>query len=283
MVQVDVFWSYALGAGFALAANRQLVRAYVEGDDRPFESTYFTKTLLFLALIFAPSGVWLLWSVPSWETMHVGTYATIPGWLVVLFAITNVTQGILGYWVTYKLLTKGRRYLAFLQMPLAYFCMFFILVNGWDKHGYQRFFSATRQDFLNWSWSNARDWLGSDVVVILLICGAVMIPVLLYMAIGWARKGYGVAPELRGMPVPGRVKLTGVFLSIVFVGSLGLAVIAAVLINSMGWLFGLLVFAPIFAVLGVSKWGVFHLFYKLLGLDGAGKLESAGEVTVERA
>ncbi len=89
MVQVDVFWSFALGAGFAAAAARQL-----KDDDKPFESVYFIKTLLFMSLIFVPSGVILLWGFPEWETMQVGSYKTIPAWLAGLFVLTNVSQGI---------------------------------------------------------------------------------------------------------------------------------------------------------------------------------------------
>ena len=64
MVQVDVFWSYGLGSSFALAAGKQLAaeRAAKKGL---LDSPYFSKTLLFLSTLFAPSGAWLLWSFPS--------------------------------------------------------------------------------------------------------------------------------------------------------------------------------------------------------------------------
>ena len=55
MVQVDVFWSYGLGSSFALAASKQLAaeRAAKKGL---LDSPYFSKTLLFLSIVFAPSG-----------------------------------------------------------------------------------------------------------------------------------------------------------------------------------------------------------------------------------
>src|SRR5659263_783927 len=131
MVEVDVFWSYSIGASFALASFRQLrkmrkesgadgtydlkdmldvkkIAREIEKGDSAFNNEYFVKTLLFLSLLFVPSGSNLLWSNPNWETMQVGSYETIPGWLVSGFTITNVTQGILGYWVTYNLLMKGK-------------------------------------------------------------------------------------------------------------------------------------------------------------------------------
>src|SRR5215831_2221872 len=154
MVQVDVFWSYGIGATFAVAAARQLARfheqqAVAKEKKSVLETPFFTKTVLFLAILFAPSGLYLVWNFPSWETMHVGD-KNMPAWLVTLFAITNITQGILGFWVAYRLIAAKKLYSAYLTIIAAYFAMFFILVHGWDGTGYQRFFSETRQDFLNW-------------------------------------------------------------------------------------------------------------------------------------
>ena len=66
MVQVDVFWSYGLGATFALAASKQLVARRREVvEDRRWTDPYLLKTLLFLALVFVPSGVYLDLGVPD--------------------------------------------------------------------------------------------------------------------------------------------------------------------------------------------------------------------------
>jgi hypothetical protein len=128
MIQVDFFWSYGLGAGFALAAGRQLIKEEKKSGS-VFQNKYFTNTLLFMSLFFVPSGVCLLWAFTNWETMQVFSYRTLPAWLVTLFVITNITQGILGFWVVSKLLMKKKKYMAFLQVALAYFIMFFILGN----------------------------------------------------------------------------------------------------------------------------------------------------------
>ncbi len=97
MVQVDVFWAYAYGAGFSIAAFRQLKKiteeAAVQGgntgnvrkkDENParknkmlFENKYFVQALLYIAILFVPSGAYLLWNFPSWETMHAGTYIAL--------------------------------------------------------------------------------------------------------------------------------------------------------------------------------------------------------------
>jgi hypothetical protein len=294
MVQVDIFWSYAIGAGFSLAAYRQLqqlgsgvsvnraktakrvadksARNRIISKPNPFENAYFIKSLLYLALLFAPSGIYLLWAFPSWETMHVfADKAAIPAWLVVIFAITNVTQGILGYWVTYKLTTLKKHYAAFLQPFIGYFLMFFILVNGWDNKGYQRFLSATGEDFLRWDWSVGLSWLKSDVALTLGVMGIIIIPVMLYWLSTWTKEGYTIGENVdqeraaRMSPL----KLTALLLLMVFGVCLGFAVLAAFLINVLGWWLGLLAFAVVFYMFGLSKIGFFYFAHKIQHLEKA--------------
>jgi hypothetical protein len=135
MVQVDVIWSYAFGASFAAAATHQL-----EAETKPFENRFYVRLLVFLGTFFAPSGLYLLWQFPQWETMQVArTHSDLPAWLVVLFAITNVTQGIVGYYVGYRLSRKGSHYGAHVNWMVAWILFWFVLVAGWDLTGYQRF------------------------------------------------------------------------------------------------------------------------------------------------
>jgi len=115
MVQVDVFWSYALGAGYAVAASRQLKnmpesRTLPQGERAcrgAFINRYFAFSLFYAAVFFAPSGIYLLWRFTSWETMHVWDRGISP-LLVVAFAITNVTQSILGFWLAWRCIRKGQ-------------------------------------------------------------------------------------------------------------------------------------------------------------------------------
>ncbi len=263
VVQVDVFWTYGIGAGFALAAGQQLVKANREDDASPFDSRYFVNTLLFLSILFVPSGACLLWSNPSWETMHAGTYQTIPAWLVVLFCMTNITQGILGYWVTYMLMKVKKYYLAFLQVPLGYFGMFFILVNGWDNQGYQRFFSANRDLYLHWSWSNLTSFLTSDVAIILFAFAPFIIPIILYWISSWLVDGYRLSDDVdqTAAAKTGRGRLAVMLLGLIFIGTLGWAVVAQVLIHFLGWMIGLVSFVVLLGLFGLSKWGSFRFFY----------------------
>lgn len=188
MVQVDVCWSYGIGAGLGLAsAHRARAKETIAAAVTTNEGFH---TLLFLALVFAPSGFVLLWSFPSWETMHVGTHA-MPGWLVALFGITNITQGLLGFVAARFLAARGHAYAAYLQWVGGYFGMFFILVHGWDGTGYQRFFSPTRADLDGWTWATARTWLTSDVAITLALMGVVLVPWLVGLSAAWLREGHG--------------------------------------------------------------------------------------------
>jgi hypothetical protein len=270
VVQVDVFWAYALGAGFSMSAFRQLKKMGEKSDQDKnetqrkrnslFENLYFVKSLLYIAVLFVPSGAYLLWGFPSWETMHVGTYETIPAWIVALFVGTIPLMFIFGFWSVYRLVKAGKFYFASLQPFLGYFFMFFILVNGWDRMGYQRFFSATRDNFLSWPTdfgeqiAAAKAWLISDVALTLYGMGVILIPVLLYMLTKWLYEGYSggtmLDPERYKKVHP--VTTCILLLLAVFVGSLGLAIIATLLIACIGWIWGILVFLLVAYVLGIK-------------------------------
>jgi hypothetical protein len=257
MVQVDVFWSYGIGAGLGLAAGRQVLARREKPADAREADPYLMKTLLFLALVFAPSGLYLVWEFTSWETMHAGTRA-MPAWLVCLFAITNVTQGLLAYVVVGRLLRAGRPYLAYLQVVAAYFAMFFVLVHGWDGKGYQRFFSPTHADFLAWNgdWSS---WFTSDVALTLAAMGVVLVPLLVGMQVSWLREGY----RLAGIEPLAPARIAALVLAPVFVGGLGLAVAAALLVNTLGAPLGVTV-AIVVVAAALAPRGPLHALYRSL-------------------
>lgn len=275
MVQVDVFWSYGIGASLGLAAGRQALArrklpreapAEVGGGPGPgsrWTDPFLMRTLLLLALVFAPSGLYLLWNFASWETMHEGT-KDMPAWLVCLFGITNVTQGLLGYVVVERLLSAGRSYLAYLQVVAAYFAMLFVLVHGWDGTGFQRFFSPDRAAFESWSGDWAA-WLTSDVALTLLAMGAVLVPLLVGLQVAWLRQGHRLA-GVAGAPGP--VALALLVLATVFAAGLGLAVVAAVLINTLGPALGVPLAVAAVAAAALSG-GPVHALYARMRPAGA--------------
>jgi len=173
MVQVDIFWSYGLSAGAALAAAQEVTTAPKWWDNKSF-----LFTTLWTACVFAPSGIYLLWSFPGWETMFVAKdHSSLPAWLVTLFAVTNVTQGILGFYVTSYLLRKGHIRAAVWQPIWAHAAMLFVLIFGWDGQGYRRFlYAGTGQE---WHAGIQYDWtqfFSSPVFYSLLGLGIVFLP-----------------------------------------------------------------------------------------------------------
>jgi hypothetical protein len=286
MVQVDVFWSYGLGSTLAVASSRQLLARRAAAAAKPNSSEgdppagppahsrwrdpYLLRTLLFLALVFAPSGVYLVWEFPSWETMHVGDRG-MPAWLITTFAITNVTQGLLGFWVVERLLAAGRSYLAYLQILVGYVGMFFILVHGWDGKGYQRFFSPTHGDFVAWD-GDWTAWLTSDVALTLLAMGVVLVPTLLWAAASWQREGYRLAPA--GARLPGPAAILALSLASVFVAGLGLSIGASLLIHALGTAAGIPA-ALALGALALVPGGPVHALYRAYGLPGSAEARAA--------
>lgn len=271
---------------------RRAVKNWFEANDDAFNNEYFLKNLLFLSLLFVPSGTVLLWSNPSWETMQVGKYETIPQWLVGIFSTTNVTQGILGFYNTYRALMKGRYYQAALHTVLAYLGFFFILVNGWDNKAYQRFFSKNRESFDDWSWSNVGPWIFSDVVAILLTYGGAFLPLMYYWIIDWLLKGQDMeegrewSPELLDR-LPEALSRFNAINAAIFGGTLGGAVLSTVLVRRLGWGAGMAVWAAVTG-LTFSKFGLGPVLCKrIMGvedLDGtpieeviARAIEASGE------
>ena len=249
MVEVDVFWAYGFGASLALGAGRQLKRAA-----KPFESRYFVWTVLFLALFWAPTGMLLLLRHPSWETMQAaGSFSAMSPFLVLAFGITNITQGVLGFWVGLKLIQRDHYYLANLNWLLGYFGMFFILVYGWDGLGYDRFFYD--RDMLPGSpaWAPGAGtggtlagtaiaaWhlLTSGVALTLYTDGIYLLPPFAVLMYVWFRAGL----RSEGQPLPGAatalaLRLLGSYLLGVFVIALGSAIFCAAVVNYVGALLG---------------------------------------------
>ncbi|MCJ8170261.1 hypothetical protein [Atopomonas sediminilitoris] len=265
MVQVDVFWSYGLGAGFALAAARQLAAA--PAGEKLLDNPFFSRTLLYLALLFGPSGMILLWQFPDWETMQVARQLTdLPTWLGVGFAVTNITQGILGFYLCRALIRQGRSYQAFWHLLLAYFGMLFILVHGWDGLGYQRFLSADHQVFAQWHWGLALEWFFSPVALTLYAMGAILLPVLFIWMVTWLAKGRAQAgatlPNRAGEP--NNLLTVVTLLALVFGLVLGSAIVVSVAVHWLGWALGALFGVAWLALLGLPQAGPARWFYRRL-------------------
>lgn len=264
MVQVDVFWGYGWGAVMAAAAGKNLL-----AEKRPFYSEYFVKTVLFLSLFWAPTGMLLLIRHPSWETMQVAhNFYHMNEFLVLGFGLTNITQGILGFWVGYKLMQKGHEYLAHLNWLLGYYGMFFILLYGWDGLGYDRFLYD--RDMLSGSpaWIPGAGTLASGIPLAILkflnssvawtlyTDGLWLLPPFFWMGLTWTRaNGHYPAP----------LTWLGKQLFAVFGVGLGAAMVSALTVNYVGHLMG--VPDHVARALGqVAPADVAHLWSYVIGL-----------------
>lgn len=56
MIQVDVFWVYAIGAMFGFSAYNQIKN----GERKWYESKYFLFTVFYFAIFFVPTATYLL-------------------------------------------------------------------------------------------------------------------------------------------------------------------------------------------------------------------------------
>ncbi len=65
MIEVDVFWSFAIGASCACAAAKQLSKT-----NNAFGNKYFAYTLFVLACVFSPSGSYLLIAFPGYKYLQ---------------------------------------------------------------------------------------------------------------------------------------------------------------------------------------------------------------------
>lgn len=264
MVQVDIFWSYGIGAGLAVAAHRQIAKQKEVARstwETAQQSPFFSKLLLFLGLIFVPSGFWLLWQFSSWETMHAGD-RNLPVWLVGLFAITNVSQGVLGFVICHHLIRRGRLYAAWLNFIAAYFGFFFILIHGWDGKGYQRFFSPDRAALENWSWQTAANWFTSDVALTLYGMGVILLPALGGMTLSWIREGAREA-GVRSKPL----SILGGFFGSVLVFTLGLALLSSIALMQLGLVAGILLSFILILFMTHPRLGPASWFYRTMTVE----------------
>ena len=131
MIQVDVFWSFAMGASLATIAGDKL-----KSVDCVFDNKYFIYTVCYLSLIFSPSGVYLLWEHTGWETMFFFDSSELHGIFPCLFALTNVLFGVVGFYLCYHLIRNDREDVAYTLWTTAYVCMFTILTLGYDRFLY---------------------------------------------------------------------------------------------------------------------------------------------------
>ncbi len=148
MVEVDVFWTFGIGALFATAAYKEIRKEREEGK-KWYETKSFLYNLLFHSVLFVPSGVYLLWANTGWETMYM-LNKNMPAIIPCLFAMTNILFAILGYRVAYGFVVSGKMKLANLTWMFGWGMMLFILLVGWKRFLYAGTFTDWNGEVINW-------------------------------------------------------------------------------------------------------------------------------------
>jgi len=181
MIEVDIFWSFVFGAYFAVGGWSE-VKYNVD-----FRNTKaYVYTLEFLGLIFAPSGIYLLWAFPGWESMYYFKEGKdgIQPWLPLVFAVTNVSNGIIGFWVASQLVRRNALLSAHSVWIVA--LSIFAAILGF---GYARFLYPS--DHVDWAAGKTYPLLdffrGSPVFVTLLCMGILLLPAMWYPIISWRK------------------------------------------------------------------------------------------------
>ena len=144
---------------------------------------------------------------------------------------------------------------------LGYFCMFFILVHGWDGTGYQRFLYSAKDwsgNYVPWTrGSYSLRWVYSPVAVTLYIMGVIMMPFLFRWMFALMKEGYELSraedPEAES---PLRLRPNIVLL--VFGYTLGPVIVASLLIHWLGWIIGSGIFVVIAYFALIRKGGLVH-------------------------
>jgi hypothetical protein len=233
MLQVDFVLTYAIGATLAAAAARQ-----IEKEDKPFSNRYFVYLIIFLSCLYVPFTIFFLWRFPHWQTMQVAAeHADIPAWLVFIFAATNITQGILGYWISFKLIRKKKYYAAHVNWMVSWLLFWFILVCGWDGTGWQRLlYDPTKFNGRLWTPGTymGLDYLTSNVFLSILVMGVILGPPFVYALITWIVEGLRSDSSVSKKEIPGTLMVATLTLGTIFVLCLGLGILASMLVIKIG-------------------------------------------------
>jgi len=188
MIQVDVFWSFGMGAMFAVLAHRQLKK-----EKHPFVNYWFMYAVLFLSVVFAPSGAYLLAGFPGWETMFFLQKYINPNYplLPCLFSCTNTLMGVIGFYWAYSLIHKGQAVEAHSLWTTSYIIMMGIL-----GFGYRRFlYPGTHVEWEAGITYPLVDWIGSKIFYTLIVMAFFVMPLLWYPLYKWPAQGGSSAKE----------------------------------------------------------------------------------------
>lgn len=213
MIEIDTFFAFGVGAGFAAFAGDLL-------KYQPWDTNqYFMYTLLFQSLIFAPSGIYLIWAFPGWETMYLFTSKDeMKPLLPTLFCFSNIFLCILGFYINQGLIKKGQGGQAHAVWFYSYIIMFTVVGFGYRRFLYSGTGDEWSQDQENKNHAPIEDlifdFLWSNIFKTLVAMSAILFPALFGPQLKWFWRS--------GKKYSDQVKLWNDFISYWIVGlSLG--------------------------------------------------------------
>ncbi|MET9853044.1 hypothetical protein ABZY57_08870 [Streptomyces sp. NPDC006450] len=280
-VQAAPLWAYGIGATFAVAAGRQLQwwERSVRGEGVRTRSRaadpYLALTLLYAALLPAPTGAYLLWQNPAWSTMHVARdHDGVWAGFALFYGASVVVGALLGFLAARLFVLVGAGYWGYLQAVAGYFLLFFTLIHGWDGTGYERLLSADPRAFAGWS---ADGDAGESVVnqclafatsgtfLAVLIFGTAVIGTMLLAEIGWLVEGWRLPGAAADLKVP-RVLAVAIAGAGVYGLPFAGAVAASVLVRLLGWWAGIGAFALLAGAVLLPARSPVRALYGLVGV-----------------
>lgn len=185
MLQPDVFFSYGLASGLAIAAGRKL-----KNDDSPFANKYFTGTILWLSICYVPQIIYLLFRFPAWESMFViEKLSDLSPWFISLYFALVMVMGIAGFGVTQMFLKRGKIGAAIAQVAWSLSAATVLVTVGWDGTGYQRlFYAGTAIDWANGVPYSLADFFNGPVLPTLVWLEALVLIPYTILFIKWSRE-----------------------------------------------------------------------------------------------
>jgi len=197
MIEIDVFFSFGVGAGFAAFAGDLL--KYLPWDT----NQYFMYMLLFHSLIFAPSGIYLLWAFPGWETMFLFTTKDeMRPLLPTLFCFSNIFLAILGFYFNQNLIKQGKASQAHAVWFYAYVIMFSVIGFGYRRFLYTQSGEEWSQDMQTNYHAPLEnvifDFFWSNILKTLVAMGVIILPALFGPQLKWYwRSGKKYSDQVR--------------------------------------------------------------------------------------
>lgn len=289
-VQAAPLWAYGIGATFAVAAGRQLQwwERSVRGEGVRTRSRaanpYLALTVLYAALLPAPTGAYLLWQEPAWSTMHVARdHDGVWAGFALFYGASVVVGALLGFLAARLFVLVGAGYWGYLQAVAGYFLLFFTLIHGWDGTGYERLLSADPRAYADWSAEGVANgvlaFATSGTFLAVLIFGTAVIGTMLLTEIGWLVEGWRLPGAAADLKVPRVVAVAiagaGVY-GLPFAGAVG----ASVLVRLLGWWAGIGAFALLAGVVLLPARSPVRTLYGLVGVpDGHWRVEPEADPT----